>query len=82
MVDIASWLVDEFGPPGPKKFHVEYVTKPHKYIGTNMMGSTLSEIIEKVLIDARRDTVGRMLIAPVVLNETCSFKLMNCERLP
>ena len=78
----AAWLVEKLGPPGPIKFHVEYITKPHKYIGTNMMGSTLSEIVGKVLVDARRDTVGRMLIAPVILNETCSFKLMSCERLP
>ncbi len=81
MVYNASWLFDKIGPPGITKFHVEYVTKPHKYIGTSMVGTCLSEIIEKVLVDAKRDTVGRMLIAPVVLNEICSFKLMNCERL-
>ncbi len=77
----ASWLFGKIGPPGLTKFHVEYVTKPHRYIGTNMMGINLSEIVEKVLVDAKRNTVGRMLIAPVVLNEICSFKLMNCERL-
>ncbi len=81
MDGVASWLVNQYGLPGPRKFHVEYVTNPHKYIGTSMMGTTLSEIIEKVLVDARRDTVGRMLIVPVILNEICSFKLMNCGKL-
>jgi len=83
MVDVSSWLIDKFGPPpyqGPKKFHVEYIAG-RQYIGTSMMASTVSEIIDKIIEDAgKNNTVGRMAFCPVVQNEICSFKLMNCER--
>jgi hypothetical protein len=84
MDDIASWLVEKIGLPKQvsKKFHVEYITKPHKYIGTSMTGKNLSEIVEKVLGDVRKgDTVGRMMIRSVVLNEVHRFELMTCERV-
>jgi hypothetical protein len=78
-----SWLVDRFGLPsleGPIKFHVEYITTNKKYIGTNKMAFTISEVIDDIIEDAKHNTVGRMLLCPVVLNEVCNFQLMSCER--
>ncbi len=83
MVDIASWLVNKLGVPNqqPIKFNVEYIIKGGKYIGTSMTASTLSEIIEKVFIDSKKEDVGRMVIKPVVLNEVCKFQLLGSDRI-
>ena len=83
MVYNAAWLVEKLGPPPcqvPIKFHVEYITTGKKYIGTSMMASSVSEIVDKVLKDTKHNTVGRIQFHPVVLNEVCSYKLMNSER--
>lgn len=77
----AAWLVEKLGPPGPIKFHIEYITTGRKYIGTSMMASTISEVVEKVIKDAGNNTVGRISFSPVTLHDTCSFQLMNCERI-
>jgi hypothetical protein len=83
MVDTA-WLIEKLGPPydqNETKFHVEYITTGKKYVGTNVMAFTDSEVVERVIRDAGCNTVGRILFSPITLNETCSFQLMNSERL-
>jgi hypothetical protein len=83
MVDTA-WLIDKLGPPyeqSKTKFHVEYITTGKKYVGTSVMASTDSEVVERIIKEAGRNTVGRILFSPITLNETCSFQLMNSERL-
>lgn len=83
MVDTA-WLIEKIGPPynsNKVKFHVEYITSGKKYVGTSMIASTDSEVIENVINASRNNTVGRIFFSKVVLNETGSFQLMNSERI-
>lgn len=82
MVDTA-WLIEKLGPPckTPIKFHVEYITTGKKYVGTSIMASTISDVMEKVTKSAGKNTVGRIFFSPVTLNESCSFQLMNAERI-
>ena len=79
-----AWLVRNLGIPKSNesiKFNVEYITKGGNYTGTNMEAPSISEVVEKVFIDAKNRAVGRMVIKPVVLNESWSFQLLNADRI-